>query len=377
MQRVNPENERIKRQYFQTLKEAKGYSPATVDNASKAIAIYEESTGSIDFKHYNLHRAVEFKKFLDMREYRGRPITSRTKITYLNIVRTFFEWLSNKPGFRRSISKDDVEYLTPDRKTVRTALDSSGREYPSLDHILALTNSISIRTEIDVRDRALIAFTLLSGMRDMAIATLPFGCLDIRTLRVNQSPKKGVKTKFSKANHSTLFVFSDQLLEYLQEWCGHLRLKKSFSSTDPLFPRTRVVNDGMSLCFSANEVEPVFWKTTGSIRSVFKDRAKTAGLRYYSPHCFRHTAVSLAVNSCQTPRQMKAVSQNFGHSNTRMIMEEYGKIESDSVSEIISSLEFHPDQERLSREKIEELRYLINEILGCPSGSVTTDKRTL
>lgn len=361
MQRVNAENERIKRQYFHRLKDAEGYSVATIDGASKAIALFEESSGFIDFKCFNHRRAVAFKKFLDQRKFRGVPIAARTKYSYLRIVKSFFTWLSDKQGFRRSISLDDVAYLTLDKKSAREALEPPSRVYPSLDHVLKLSDSISISTEIDLRDRALIAFTLLSGMRDKAIATLPFGSLDLRGLRVNQSPRLGVQTKFSKANRSTLFVFDPRLLEYIREWVKYLTTQKLFSSSDPLFPRTKVAPDATSSCFSAREVEPAYWKTTGSIRSIFKDRSKAADLRYYSPHCFRHTAVSLARKACRTAEELKAVSQNLGHEYVGTTMMDYAEIESDRVAEIVSSLDLNRKNEKLSNEEKEKLiRRLVN-----------------
>ena len=50
MTRHNPSNERIKRQYFTFLKEAKRHSEATVDAAADALARFETATKHRDFK---------------------------------------------------------------------------------------------------------------------------------------------------------------------------------------------------------------------------------------------------------------------------------------------------------------------------------------
>lgn len=49
-------NERIKREYFAYLKEAKGRDEATIDGVAKALARFEESTKSRDFKRFKSHK---------------------------------------------------------------------------------------------------------------------------------------------------------------------------------------------------------------------------------------------------------------------------------------------------------------------------------
>jgi hypothetical protein len=58
--KLNPLNERIKRDYARHLKAAQGKSPATVDAALKAIARFEDDTGR-DFKTFRREQAIAFK----------------------------------------------------------------------------------------------------------------------------------------------------------------------------------------------------------------------------------------------------------------------------------------------------------------------------
>ena len=48
-------------------------------------------------------------------------------------------------------------------------------------------------------------------MRDKAIVSLPLGCFDEKGLTVNQNPKKGVQTKFSKHMITTLIIPDEQI----------------------------------------------------------------------------------------------------------------------------------------------------------------------
>ena len=64
MQNHNPANERIKRQYFAFLKEAKRHSEPTLDAAAKALSRFEAYTRYRDFKAFHFEQAVAFKKHL-------------------------------------------------------------------------------------------------------------------------------------------------------------------------------------------------------------------------------------------------------------------------------------------------------------------------
>jgi site-specific recombinase XerD len=63
------ENERIKRQYFAYLKEAKRHSESTVDAAAKALSRFEEYTQYRDFKAFHFEQAIAFKQYLRSRRH--------------------------------------------------------------------------------------------------------------------------------------------------------------------------------------------------------------------------------------------------------------------------------------------------------------------
>jgi len=64
MTKHNAENERIKRQYFAYLKEAKRHGEPTVDAAAKALHRFEEYTKYRDFKAFHTKQAIAFKRHL-------------------------------------------------------------------------------------------------------------------------------------------------------------------------------------------------------------------------------------------------------------------------------------------------------------------------
>ena len=74
------ENERIKRNYFAYLKEAKRYSDVTVDAVAKALNRFEEYTKYRDFKSFHFQQAVGFKKHLyDQKAERSNEYCNKHK----------------------------------------------------------------------------------------------------------------------------------------------------------------------------------------------------------------------------------------------------------------------------------------------------------
>jgi integrase len=84
-------------------------------------------------------------------------------------------------------------------------------------------------TEIQRRDRALIAFTILTGARDGAIASFKLRHIDIDQRRLDQDARE-VKTKFSKSFTTWFFPVGDDIQEIVLDWVNYLR-RGSIEST--------------------------------------------------------------------------------------------------------------------------------------------------
>lgn len=342
MLKSNLENEKIKRKYYDFLKESQGYSDATITAVKKSIYRYEEFTDFEDFSKFNKKKAVEFKKWLEEKldPRSQKQISITTCYNYLKSLKDFFKWLSYQPNYKSKINFMEVEFLKLPKEKARIANAQKRERYPSLEQVKQVVSSIQVNNEIDLRDRALISFTLLSGMRDSAITSLPLGCFDENTLQVSQDPKKGVKTKFSKTINSVLFKFDNDLLNYVLEWVRYLKEEKHFIDTNPLFPRNKVENAQGANIFVSNYVESEFWQSVTSMRDIFKQRFTDAGIEYFSPHCLRHSAVNTAISKCRNGHEIKAVSQNFGHEDVGTTMTTYGKISDTQVNNLISGMDF-------------------------------------
>lgn len=360
MNKIKTKNEKIKRKYFNWMINAKGFSDKTIKAIEMAIWKYEDFTNDADYGEFNEKIAEQFKKYLATNKnvQSGKPLSLTSQYHILRHTNAFFMWLSAQAGYKSKVKPDEVQYLRLSKKESRIATSSKQPDYPSLAYIKELCGAIEPDSDIDLRDRALIAFTALSGMRDLAIVSLPISCFNTKTLEVEQEPTKGVKTKFSKQILTRLFVFDETLLKYVIDWHQYLVGKKLYRLNHPLFPRTQVEQAGKDdFGFIAKGIEPEFWADAGAMRKIFKQRASDAGLEYFSPHKFRHFAINKAYEFIETAEQMKAVSQNVGHENIGTTFG-YGYIPPKRVSEVVASMDFSGKKKQTDLSITEQLKQM-------------------
>jgi site-specific recombinase XerD len=237
MKTHNPQNERIKRAYFTYLAEAKGFSEATLDGVAKALNRFETYTRFRDFKAFHIEQAKGFKASLaEQTSARTKdPLSKATLYSTLNALKRFFIWLAGQPGYKSKISYSDAEYFNLSAKETRIAKAHRDARVPTLEQIRHVIRTMPATTEIERRDRALVAFTILTGARDGAIASLKLKHIDIDQGRVDQDARE-VKTKFSKSFPTWFFPIGDDISQIVADWVNYLRKEKLWGLDDPLFP---------------------------------------------------------------------------------------------------------------------------------------------
>ncbi|MBB3773241.1 integrase [Angulomicrobium tetraedrale] len=355
MTKINAGNERLKREYIHYLKEAKGKSEASLDMVRKALLRFETSTGWRDFKTFRPEQAKAFKQRLAETEgvRSGEPLSAATQTATLTAVKEFFLWLAWRPGFKSKLHMADIDYLNPSRKDAAKAKAAKLREYPSLEQIRAALAVLPAETAIERRNRALLAFAILTGMRDRAMASLSLRDLDLTKSPplVRQDPNR-VETKFAKAINTYFFPLGDDLAAVVTDWVRELREEHLFGPTDPLFPRTRI-GQGADLAFAPQGIERAHWTDASPIRTIFKQAFTRAGLPYFPPHSFRHTLGHLAQTMCRTPEELRAWSQNLGHENIATTLTSYGRIDPHRQGEVIGAMAVEsPPTEALTRDMV-------------------------
>jgi integrase len=340
MAKLNAKNERIKRDYCRWQKEAQGKSDVTVDAMRKVLSRFEGHTGVKDFGTFNREQAIAFKARLTATENvrSGERISLSTVTSTLNALKDFFRWLAWQPGFKSKIHAPDIEYLTPSIKDATAAKADKLRDFPSIEQIRAVVEAMPTETAIDRRNRALIAFAILTGMRDRAMASLSLRHVDMsKTPPLVRQEPDSVATKFSKAINTYFFPVGDDFAGIVSGWIVELRTDHLFAPNDPLFPKTRI-GQGNDPSFRVVGIEPTHWSDASPIRAVFRAAFERIGLPYFPPHSFRHTLVHHMENVCRTPEQIKAWSQNLGHEHVATTLTSYGRIDPHRQGEVIRGI---------------------------------------
>jgi integrase len=264
MLKHNPENERIKRAYFAHAKAARGLSEASIDAIAKAIHRFECSTGFRSFKKFHIEQAIAFRRRLEV-----ATLSKATMLQTLNALRAFFLWLAGQQGFRRRIRYSDAAYFRLSEKDMRIAKAPRGRPVPTPEQIESVLRAMPAGTDIERRNRALIAFTWLTGVRDGALASLKRKHVNLGEGRVEQDPRE-VKTKNSKAITTTFFPVGNLALEIFTDWIDFLVRDQLWGLDDPLFPATRI-EQGSDHLFKAVCLARAHWSNAGPIRAIFKE----------------------------------------------------------------------------------------------------------
>lgn len=338
MAKHNAANTRIKREYFQYLKEAMRRDEASIDAVAKALARFDEANGHKDFARFHREQAVAFKRKLDeqVSPRTGKPLSRATVHSTLSMLKAFFIWLAGQPGYKSKLSYDDANYFNLSDKDVRIAKASRQRPVPTLDQIHHVLASMPTETDIELRNRALIAFTILTGARDGALASLQLKHVDSDECMVYQDARD-VRTKASKSFSTWFFPVGGDAQSIVADWCLHLRKQLLWGDDDPLFPPTQTVVNANGM-FASSGFRRQCWKSAGPIREIFKASFEAAGLPYFNPHSFRNTLVQLGERICTTAEEFKAWSQNLGHEGVLTTFISYGSVAPHKQAEIIRAL---------------------------------------
>jgi integrase len=338
----NPANERIKRRYLQFLSDVKGRDETSLDAVAKAIERFDEYNRRRDFKKFHIEQARGFKVHLmDQRNVcTGAPLSASTVTSTLGILKAFFIWLAGEPEYRGRLKYADAEYFNVPENLARVATAHRHKPCPTLTQIRAVLDAMPTGTEFERRDRALIAFAILTGARDRAIVSFKLKHIDIEHELLEQDARQ-VLTKRAKTFTTWFFPVGNAIQQIVVDWVTFLQTEKGFGPEDPIFPKTRV-ETGQDLRFVVNGLERTHWANANPVRVIFKEAFKRAGLTYFNPHSFRNTLVQRAYELKLNAEQFKAWSQNLGHEHCLTTFSSYGTLLPQRQAEIIRGLASAP-----------------------------------
>ena len=260
----------------------------SLPNSSRATTRFR------DFKAFHIEQVKGFKASLaEQMSFRTKDRLSKaTLYSTLNALKRFFIWLAGQQGYKSRISYSDAEYFNLSTKETRIAKARREERLPTLEQIRHLIRTMPANTELERRDRALVAFTMLTGARDRATASIKLKHVDLDQGELIQDARQ-VNTKFSKTFTTWFFPVSDDILQVVTDWGNYLRQEKFWGGDDPLFPATKIVV-GASRHFEVSGLDRKHWSSAGPIRKIFKDAFVGAGLPYFNPTAFGRRSLSWA-----------------------------------------------------------------------------------
>ncbi len=317
-------NEQIKRQFLEHLKGAKGFADDSLTKHAEAVYQWQIFSGDEDFATFSKEKGSKFCEWLKTRDAKTESgiLALPTQYNYLRRIKKFFNWLADQPDYRKSIQKTDIDFLRLSKKDARIATAGTTKRIPTFEEAQKILESIDIENEIDMRDRALLSFALITGMRISAISTLKMKSFDRENELIDQNPGDGVQTKNSKKILTTFFPIGwSEPKRYFLEWYDH-QLSRRAQPNDPIFPSTKKGFSDKS--YSKELVSDDFWSSSGGARKIFEKRCIDAGVPYFHPHSFRHLVVAMMSRTRLTEEEKKAVSLNLGHENVGTTFGSYG-----------------------------------------------------
>jgi site-specific recombinase XerD len=287
-------------------------------------------------------------------------IDSQKKI--IEVFRRFLYWV-------KMVYPDECRHLSLAWiKALRIARNGTVQEveehiFVSVEEAIQLATLPTPPEDIALlRDRALCALLLASGMRLTAALTIPITAIDVAGRSIKQWPSLGVKTKNGKAANTFLLPIPE-LLQVIEEWDQFVRAH---------LPPTALWYAPITHCWGEQSLalgtEPGKNRNQ-SFSKRLKRLYKLAGLPYKSAHKWRHGHAVYGLLHARNMADYKAVSMNLMHANVKVTDGIYAPMLDDGVRNRIAGLAqnapLQPDDKlsafisRLSHEELSRALVII------------------
>ena len=165
-----------------------------------------------------------------------KPLSASTVAATLASLKAFFVWLADQSGYASRIKYADAEYFNAPDNLSRIATARRFKSFPALAQVRAMIDAMPKETEIERRNRALVAFAILSGARDRAIISFRLKHIDIDHDLIEHDARD-VRTKRAKTFTTWFFPVGNEIRQIVIDWVKLLRKEKGLGPDDPLFPK--------------------------------------------------------------------------------------------------------------------------------------------
>lgn len=198
--KLNAGNERLKHHYVAYLRGARQLGEHSIDQVLKALDRFEEYTHRRSFREFRTEQASGFKKYLAAANGKGsnQRLSRVTTTSTLYALRDFIVWLADQKGFRNRLVRSDADYFKPSRRDEAIARAPRPMLVPTIEQVRTMLAAMPALSPVDRRNRALVAFTMVTGARDNATASVRLKHLNLNDRQLFQDARE-VRTKFGKS----------------------------------------------------------------------------------------------------------------------------------------------------------------------------------
>lgn len=329
---MNPSNERLRHAYIEHLRDARKHSDKTIDGAMRHLTELERFMSSKDFATLTKSQGKQFSDHLHQRPSKaGAETLSDSSIVHtLSDLKAFFDWLTTTKGWK--VYAESIARLTPSRRVLMGLKTKPDKAPPTPGQIRQTLNAMDDLTAVGRRDRALVAFIYLTGMRIGAVISLRCKHVKLAECQVLQNARE-VNTKFGKNMLTSWFPVGEDIKQIVVAWLKE-RLESGARPDAALFPaKLRYRLPG-----AKTAEKDSFWKTSEPAREVFRAACQKADIQYINPHSTRDTLMLLGLEMCATWEELKAWSQNLGHEKFDTPLVHYGKLDTNRQNTLIQGL---------------------------------------
>ena len=317
---VNPQNERLKMAWTKEL--SKDLHVSTVDQKLAALGEYEAAT---DYENLTALSEDSVARFIAATL--ARDVASKTRNSTVRHVKAFFEWTVMAEHIKGKRAHGPIRSLRLSRKDKAAGRAAKQRPLATLEQIRSTVLAMPKTSAVERRNRALIAFAIVSGARDGAIITMRVKHVDLIGKEVMQHPDE-VDTKGSRQIFTWFFPVGDEMIAEVADYIAYLREELSFGDDDPLFPSTALGHDENDQ-FCRSGLSKRHWATAQPMRDIYREAFASNGLPYFNPHSFRKTLMVVAYDMGLQGETLKAWSQNLGNKKLDTSINSYGNVSKD------------------------------------------------
>jgi site-specific recombinase XerC len=334
-------NQRWLNEYRVYLEGYRELQPDTVDEHLRSISRMSAFFKHSPYEAVSIQQILNFKSALrEQRNCDNREGLSPSTISHTLLhCSAFYKWFMERPSTK--LDPHLPGYFNLSRGEKSTAASIAKGTNLTFDQAICIFAAMPASNPLEIRNRAIIAMFICTGIRIAALTTLRGKHVNVHTRWINQDPRE-VETKFGKHIRTYCLNLGTEFLEAIMAW-SKWREQNGFCGNDPFFLPDRYVQpNSVGLGYKPASAEPAqCWKSTDPVQQIVKQAAEAAGYveLNVTSHDFRKVAHPfLAKRGAMTIPEEVALQLNFGHTPVETIRKHYADMQENRREEILEEL---------------------------------------